>query len=487
MSRYIRTLGLVLAAGLAWSAFAGRAEAGSLDKALLDRSGDIVAYLKQKKINNVGVLPFRVKLGERQALFAGGPLATNLPRRVENALIMTMDPDEGLAVGVIRDAAATAGKGGVDSYRTKERAFRKLFALDYPLAWGDRTVKPDAFLTGEVHNAGADRGKTKVVVNLITPASWRTDRVVPAKTWTFEARTDTMLAADLGYNFSLSPLVLKRGSLLGRRDQLVVEQVTREDEAGDRKPTQSQTQQHTPDNIAGFSFELHYGGVRQKLTPMSESQGAKAPVYTAPPAPVGSPISMYLTRTDGEDRKLGLLVLVNGKSTLDLEDAEPISCRKWIYDVKTKGRRDRWDGFYQSGEGGKLSVLPFKALTAEESEAKAHELGGRAGWIDVFVFASKEGSPAVDEDEKELLITTRGMPRAKAAPRTLKELRAALLNANNLKQRERLVVRREGGLILHEMEAVEAGTFSTDELPHPVVLGHLSVRYYDGRSRKAQP
>src|SRR5438874_1938014 len=109
-TRMIRVLGLAFVAGLVWSAVPASTRAGSLDRTILEKSGDVVAYLKKKKIQNVGVLPFRVKLGERQAVFAGGPLATNLPRRIENALIMTMDPDEENVIGIIRDAVSTASK-----------------------------------------------------------------------------------------------------------------------------------------------------------------------------------------------------------------------------------------------------------------------------------------------------------------------------------------------------------------------------------------
>jgi hypothetical protein len=493
---------LALLAGCLLIAAPAQARAGSLDRQLLGRSGDVLAYLKAKKLDTVGVLPFKVKRGTRPAGVEGGPIGLNLPPRLENSLILSMEPDEARAVGVIRDAAQTAAGARVGPYLTSERAFRKLFAQDYDLAWGGRKVKAKAFLTGLVVNAGSNRQETQVQIDLITPASWQKGKVVPVRSWTVKARTDAVLAADLGYNFSLSRAVLKRGVPLRRQSQGPAEQVTQEDQDGDRKPGADQTAAHTPDNIAGFSFELHYDGEKQELTTLPGRQGSTQPDYQAPPATPGSKIAMYLTRTDADKGPLGLLLMINGKSTWKEEDGEPISCRKWVYGPGARGRRDEWLGFYTGLDGKNL--LPFKTLTAEESEAEARQLGARAGWIDVFVFASGEGDnkphPGTDDKDgkagdkadsadyaSDMMVTLRGMPRSRSNKTSLAELRAALLKANNLRDRERLVTKRSaGGLILHEMEPVEGGTIGTADLPNPVLIGHLAIRYYELPGRKIE-
>ena len=61
--RAVPALLVPLAAALLWSAGAGPARAGSLDKALLQNSPDIIDFLKEQGYRNVGVLPFKVKKG----------------------------------------------------------------------------------------------------------------------------------------------------------------------------------------------------------------------------------------------------------------------------------------------------------------------------------------------------------------------------------------------------------------------------------------
>src|SRR2546421_5575368 len=81
--------------GLALCEGPGQAQAGSLDKALLSSTTmDIVAYLKREGYGNVGVLPFKVKKGTRQATYSGGPIGVEMTRRFENALIMTQGDNE---------------------------------------------------------------------------------------------------------------------------------------------------------------------------------------------------------------------------------------------------------------------------------------------------------------------------------------------------------------------------------------------------------
>src|SRR5262245_7531668 len=104
---------LVFCAALALPAAAAaqskkEAAAKNLDVALLAQAPKVVSHLCGKKYRRVGVLPFRVRKGERDAGHDEAPLAALLPGRVENALVMVMDADEKKALEVIQDAAAHA-------------------------------------------------------------------------------------------------------------------------------------------------------------------------------------------------------------------------------------------------------------------------------------------------------------------------------------------------------------------------------------------
>src|SRR5262245_7211961 len=269
LKRWTSFAGLATLAGLLLTTAPPKSEAGSMDKALLLNSGDVVDYLKKNRIKTIGVLPFQVQRGSRAASFSTSPLSTNLPERVENALIMTMDPDESRAIGIIRDASSAVTKARAGAYRTSKSAYVKLWEPTYDLRWNRKTAKADGFLTGVVTNSGKNRNETTVEIQLLRPDSYKSGKLVPETIKKFTTRTDAMLVADLGYNFSMSPGVLKRGLKAARRDDVVIDQVVREDETGDKKVQQGQSAAHTPGNIAGFVYELEYNGVKQPLTPSS--------------------------------------------------------------------------------------------------------------------------------------------------------------------------------------------------------------------------
>ncbi len=465
-----------------------QSQAGTLDEGLILNASRIVPDLKKAGIKNVGVLPFKIKKGSRQALYAGGPLGVAMPERLENALIMAMEPDETKAIGIIRDTMSTANKGNVGSYTSSKSAFDKLFSLNYRRAWGEgtsRLVKADGFLTGTVSNTG-DRSKTTVQINLFTKSSFVKGRIEPVKTWNFTVRTDHQLLADLGYNFSLSNKALARGVKPMRRDQAVQQQVNQQDQQGQQQPQDPlQTNEHSPDNIKGFAFELLYDGVKQTITPISgQQQGSFSPEYQAPPAMPGAKIEMALTRKVGGDNKLGVLLLVNGESTWQMEKGDPeMHLRRWIMGPQHVNARQVWEGMYIDLEGKNLRR--WKTLTTEESNAKASELGNRAGWIDIYVFSSGD-EPIQPKDQPIMFVSTRGAASA-SATKSMKSLRANLLRKNNVQLKRdskgAIVRRDEGGLIYYELEPETSPKIGTDELPNPVLLGHLSIRYWDRPGR----
>src|SRR5690606_4477881 len=117
-------------------------------------------------------------------------------------------------------------------------------------------------------------------------------------------------------------------------------------------------------------------------------------------------------------------------------------------------------------------LLKWKALSAEEStKEKADELGNRAGWIDIYVFANKEGPPptGTQQDEKDMFVTTRALPKARSA--TFKSARAELCRINNVRMKTTKggagLSRGEGGLMVYEVEPVDGGKIGTDDFPNP--------------------
>lgn len=66
----------------------------------------------------------------------------------------------------------------------------------------------------------------------------------------------------------------------------------------------------------------------------------------------------------------------------------------------------------------------------------------------------------------------------------------ALLKANNIQLRSsgnKIAIGRDvGGLIVNELEPIRGEVLQTDDLPNPILLGHLTIRYWEGPTKKIQ-
>lgn len=474
--------GLAVVALLGLSATQVRA--ANLDKALLKNGDTVLQELAKQRMGkplHVGVLPFRVKKGGRDATFASSPLATSITSRLESALLMLMNDNE-QSVGILTDVTGTASRQGVGAWRTNQSAFQKLFTPTYPLPYGRKTARADVFLTGLISNTG-DRSNTKVVIQSFNAKSWQAGKLVLTEIAKFDVPTDRALLRDLGYNFSLTPQA--RSWTPAKRDAVAVNQVAAEDN-GMQQPM-GVTQEHSPENIAGIRFEMFYNKEKQILLPLM--QGGKAPLFQAPPIKPGAELALGLTRVADGDALLGAVVKLNGKSLWRMEEDASINCNRWIYAKESKDRQDIFQGFMTDVEGKNL--LKFKVLTEEESVAKASELGERAGWIDVDVFISGPGNngpgPTI---ENEMAISTRGVGKTglkKTQPETLGELQKQLRKANNVKVSRKKGVPRSGGLVVFDAEPEEGGKLEKGTFPNPVRLAGASIRYYDKSGMSVSP
>jgi hypothetical protein len=109
------------------------------------------------------------------------------------------------------------------------------------------------------------------------------------------------------------------------------------------------------------------------------------------------------------------------------------------------------------------NVLEFRSLSAQESAARARELRGRAGWIDLDVFASKTDRAAPAGGEEAMQISLPPLPGGRAP--SLKEYQERLRSVNGLKVKARPKAR--SGLILHALEPREGGEIKQTKTPSP--------------------
>src|SRR5262245_6984749 len=101
--------------------------AGTLDQEILKATPPILAALKARGVQNVGVLKFLVAEGKGRPTDVG-ELTQTLADRLELALILTVDVKE--PIGVLRNATAVAARTPGADHRTAEGRDR-LFAAQY--------------------------------------------------------------------------------------------------------------------------------------------------------------------------------------------------------------------------------------------------------------------------------------------------------------------------------------------------------------------
>ena len=109
------------------------------------------------------------------------------------------------------------------------------------------------------------------------------------------------------------------------------------------------------------------------------------------------------------------------------------------------------------------NLLEFRSLSAQESAARARELRGRAGWIDLDVFASKTDRAAPAGGEEAMQISLPRLPRRRAP--SLKEYQERSRSVIGLKVKARAKAR--SGLILHTLEPREGGEIKQTTTPLP--------------------
>jgi hypothetical protein len=505
------------------------ARADQLDKKLNDEMPGVMKYLREQRYKNVGVLRFRVQKGKRPARFDNAPLNGNMATRLENLLVIHGGPDDSKAIGVIHNAGQAAARQKVGSWFTNRDQRHKLFDASYPLAWGNRNVKASAILTGKVVTS-EDLKQTTVQI-----VCFDRNNVALKEVIRFTLPTDRSLITDLGYSYVLSRG--KRDALVARRDddkvdQGVVEEVKEEeekkgdkvsgedkkqDEKGgvvdekkddkkdekkddkkyeekkdqkddkkydDKKPgSKSKYTDLSPTNIAGIEFKMLVDGKDQDIRE-SGTQGDTAPFQVECPPP-GKPI--YFTLRNTTEKKLGVVLKLNGVSTFNQQQQSPESCQKWVIgpgktytikgfymqdnggdDYSTKrsprksaARRDEDKGPVNDEEkpgkkdggkpGPKTTVLPFKVLIGEDAKVMKADLGDKAGLIEIDVFSEGE----VKGGDPDMEVTTKGLPpsKDKAVRRTRGALRSALLKNGKLKTE--MVSKRE--VIVPDKEAIAPG------------------------------
>jgi len=504
--------GLMAAALFAAACAPGVVRADRLDNRLNAEMPAIVKSLKEKGFKNVGVLRFRVQHGDAKATF-NPPLSGNLPTRLENFLVIHGGPVEGDALAVIHDAGPTAGKEKIAGYSSpKDR--EKLFDVEYGLAWGRLKVKPDVFLCGDV-KVSKDVRKTTVTLKYFDKKN--PTRLVELNSFTMN--TDRDVLRDLGFSFGLSDKarVLLRGKRpsSSQADELVFEQMpkqpsiqpdkaknddpkTDDPKTDDPKPAPQKLEKVvvTPSNIGGVEVQMVVDGKSPEFRESSTEGDAIRWQIESPPQ--GAGVAFRLRNTSA--KQLGVVLRLNGVSTIGEQKDEPERSRKWVIDpgksylvkgfyivpeVEARGKKGKKRGDddgptpddnppKEKPEGKQAKYLPFKVVVGDEAKAAKEELSDKAGLIEVDVF--EQGA-----EEQDMMVSGKGMPRSKEqkARESHVSLRSALLKAARLKTVDApagpSVVKREI-IVVDKSATVEAPPLKVVAFDNPTLVAHIAIK-----------
>jgi hypothetical protein len=435
-ARYRLAASVALAVGISLGVAAPRARADHMNDKLIEEAPKVLKALRAHGYHNVGVLRFRVQQGSRPESFGAGLLSGNMATRLENALVMHLGSDEKDAVGVIHDASKTAAAHKVGNWYADPAERKKLFGIsDYPLAWGSKRVRADAFLTGLV-KISADYEKTSVVIQAFSAqAPAKVEKVAE-----FEFATDVSVLLDLGKSYSIAQRghVSKGGAYLRT---LVFQAVRRRD--GDTSvpvypppeppPPAATGTGNTAVPVGDIEFQLMSGA-----DPVEIKQDSFAEKQIVCPDP-DKPVTIRITNKG--TAKVGVDVRINGVSVL-LEQTTPApASRVWVV---PPGQAYTLKGYYLT-ETGEKNVAPFKVFIGQEAQTLREQLAARpevadkVGLIQISVFAESTGA--------DLLVSDRNLkPRVEPAARnSLDTLQRALMRSAKLIRRVETV--KEGGRV----------------------------------------
>ncbi len=425
----------------------GAARADHIDDALIQRAPDLVKTLEQRGYKTVGALKFLVKVGQAAPHANIGPMNLTMATRLENAMIHGSDPAQPL--NVVRDATQVAAASNPGMTLQTPAGREALFKLSYPLAWGDTKATPDALLTGMI-SLSPDLRKATVGVDCIDKSG-----KAPESVLSFEVPTDRSILADCGRGFFIRGAGVKRRSIEDM-DHAAAESALA---TSDGKPLTQQAAGDMP-----VKFEIRYNNVLQII---GQDPGSLGEMRVNSPK-AGESVLFVITNVT--KAKIGIVVKVNGESTLGQETVEDAACQKWILDP---GKTYSLKGFYTFPEN---KVVAFKALNDADSIARLADWSGsrpRAGYIDVSVF---EPNPTIS-DELAAGPTYRGLMRhAKIArPKTAAEARQiveTMATQGTAKKKRGLIV---GG------EHAEAAHLEADTLDNTTCVFQLQINYYKPR------
>ncbi|MBL8795530.1 MAG: hypothetical protein JNM56_16615 [Planctomycetia bacterium] len=447
-----RWLALLMAAALAAAPAAARAD--NIDKELVKKGPELVQELKKKGYHNIGVLKFTVKKGKSELSFNAGTLNHNMATRLENALILANDAEN--PMGIIRDATSVAAAQAPKATYLTPEGREQLFKLSYPLAWGNQKVTADVFISGVV-DLSSDMKETALKLVYFDKKSGKLQDLMSFA----GIKTDRGILADSGQSFALAKRGLMRRDLGDSAADALnawAEQSAQSNDSSSGTGTQSAGDPNNPrDSLDLLRFEVLVNGTAQPITKDSASPGE----YRMDKLTEGQTVVFQLTNLTNE--KIGVVVKVNGQSTINKEEAAEEQCTRWMLEPNAK---NILRGFYLDKTGGGTEVELFR-VTSDDEAKSAWSGFKRPGYIDLAVFRSSEIKPT---PSSELGFSARGMSK-----RSLSKSPPATAQAAKEMVRKGMGMAARGILTGGNKEDV---TLDTSAFVNPQFAANAHIMYY---------
>lgn len=428
--------------------------ADDLEKQLLKQGPRIMDALKERGYQNVGVLKFRIKKGNESSVDHVGSLNMRLTKKLELALVVANDARN--PIGLIANATKVAAEiPGASHLSAAGR--EKLFSQEYPLAWGDEKVVPDAFLTGVAVISDDLRTMTIGILGFDKTS----ESLFPIAK--FQATPDLEDLLDSGESFTVRG-VFDDGSLSmsqeDRKDKATEEAFTTSLEVKQETDSTSSPKESKIHPLAAsdaaIELEIRYDNQVQKI----EFRDGAAFV----PEPQEGQKVFLIIRRKSNDKRLGVVLKVNGENTLGRETVTDSQAKAWVLEPDRK----EWgfQGYYNTANN---TMEPFKVLSQAESKIKEIDYGEFAGSISVSLFPEQKVKPAIstklltDEGEDFQILTQGDFPAEKPS------------NLGALKQQ--LAQNATRGLISNG-EAVGQTLNTTKFVKDSIPIMTATVKYY---------
>ena len=405
----------------------------NLDSALSTAAPTILKKLRDRHYENVGVLKFLVAEDKGEPRSNVGSLNRTLADRLEVALALTNDDP---AFGIIARASEAVGsnpRANILDPDGRAELF-KIRANKFSVPWKPKQpIKPDAFLTG---TATLSPDRSTITVKVVVCDRNNLEKKDLDTLLEFTAANDTRTLTEIGLTY--------RGDPTDRQLALFEKTApTAEDKPSDLKKKADEALKILEDSPV--QLEILYDN--QPQTPTAEpgiKNQTNALLSVSPPPVTTKTVTFRLTNRTKKNITYGVVLRMNGFSTIFKEEQDARKCMKWILEP---GQSVTITGFQENEK----VASQFKVAAPTQSQLTSISNYENLGTIDLILFRGlpKPDSAIVEkdpdkEDTKVAAIGRGAMVLGKEPPATdLKAFQAQLKGEGA----EKTARGRKGGLL----------------------------------------